>query len=165
MEIHRFFSDPSANVTSRIIMPNMNSLFRLGIAPRALIGVWLVVLPVLMNGCAARKSSPVAASSRFPTAMTTGWNHAAIPFKVAGITAVGDVVWACGENEMIASSSDGGWSWNLRHQNSGGATLLDIRFLTEKVGHAAGTKGRLLSTEDGGRTWKAHSAAGDVWAF
>lgn len=66
---------------------------------------------------------------------------------------------------MIASSSDGGTSWNLRHQNASGATLLDIGFITEKVGHATGTNGRLLSTTDGGKTWTAHNAADTVWAF
>lgn len=66
---------------------------------------------------------------------------------------------------MIASSFDGGNSWNLRHENAGGATLLNIVFVTGKVGHAAGTKGLLLSTTDGGKTWNAHRAEDVVWAF
>jgi photosystem II stability/assembly factor-like uncharacterized protein len=118
-----------------------------------------------MSGCAAKKPIPAAPPARVPTSLRSNWAKIAPPFRAANITAVGNVFWVCGDNEMIASSSDGGTSWNLRHQNASGATLLDIGFITEKVGHATGTNGRLLSTTDGGKTWTAHNAADTVWAF
>ena len=43
--------------------------------------------------------------------------------------------------------------------------LVDIAFVNEKVGHAAGTGGLLLSTDDGGQTWKSRLAAGAIRAF
>jgi len=118
-----------------------------------------------MSGCAARKPVPAVPLAQEPTAVTSRWTKSDLPFKAVTITAVGDVFWVCGENEMIASSSDGGKSWKVRRQHPGGATLLDISFVTQEIGHAADTKGQLLSTEDGGKTWKAHNADDNVWAF
>jgi len=66
---------------------------------------------------------------------------------------------------MILSSKDGGVTWETKHQNPDGEVLLDISFLNEKVGHAAGTGGLLLSTDDGGQTWKSHVASGTLRAF
>jgi hypothetical protein len=66
---------------------------------------------------------------------------------------------------MILSSSNGGATWETKHQNLNGEVLLDISFVTEKIGHAAGTGGLLLSTDDGGQTWKSHVAPGTVRAF
>jgi hypothetical protein len=66
---------------------------------------------------------------------------------------------------MILSSKDGGAIWETKHQNLDGEVLLDISFVNEKVGHAAGTGGLLLSTEDGGQTWKSHVTPGAVRAF
>jgi photosystem II stability/assembly factor-like uncharacterized protein len=66
---------------------------------------------------------------------------------------------------MILSSKDGGATWETKHQNPDGEVLLDISFVNEKVGHAAGTGGLLLSTDDGGQTWKSHVAPGAVRAF
>jgi photosystem II stability/assembly factor-like uncharacterized protein len=66
---------------------------------------------------------------------------------------------------MIVSSKDGGATWEINHQNRDGEVLLDISFVNEKVGHAAGTGGLLLSTDDGGHTWKSHVAPGAVRAF
>lgn len=125
----------------------------------------LVLLSISINGYGAQKTATVVSSPPVPTAVTSSWSKAAIPFKAVGITSVSGVFWVCGENEMIASSSDGGTTWNLQHQSSGGATLLDIQFVTEEIGHAAGTKGRLFSTVDGGKSWEVHNAPDAVWAF
>jgi hypothetical protein len=88
-----------------------------------------------------------------------------VPFSAASITAVGNVFWVCGADEMIASSSDGGSTWQLKHQSRGGEVLLNIAFVNDKVGHAAGTGGRLLTTTDGGKSWKMHNAGESVWMF
>jgi hypothetical protein len=66
---------------------------------------------------------------------------------------------------MILSSKDGGTTWETKHQNLDGEVLLDISFANERVGHVAGTGGLLLSTDDGGQTWKNHVAPGAVRAF
>ena len=66
---------------------------------------------------------------------------------------------------MILSSNDGGATWETKHQNLNGEVLLDISFVNENSGHAAGTGGLLLSTEDGGQTWKSHVTPGTVRAF
>lgn len=81
------------------------------------------------------------------------------------IAAQGATIWVCGVDEMILSSSDGGATWETKHQNVNGEVLLDISFVNEKIGYAAGTGGLLLSTDDGGQTWKSHVAPGAVRAF
>jgi len=93
------------------------------------------------------------------------WAEATAPAPAADITSVGNVFWICGADEMIASSSDGGLTWMVHHQNPGGKILLHIAFVSDKVGHAAGKGGLLLSTVDGGKTWTAHNAGDDIWAF
>jgi hypothetical protein len=82
------------------------------------------------------------------------------------IATVRSAFWLCGPDEEIASSSDGGTTWELRHRNSGGNKLLSISFLNEKIGYAGGEGGMLLSTSDGGKTWVAyHAGLGTVQAF
>jgi photosystem II stability/assembly factor-like uncharacterized protein len=142
----------------------MNDWFRLKIISSR-VPVWLL-LGVLISACAAQTTAPSAPVNQTQTAVTGIWSKATIPFKATSVIATGEVFWICGENEVIASSSDWGNSWVVRHQAPGGATLLNISFANENVGHAAGTKGRLLSTVDGGKTWGVQKAAyDDVWAF
>jgi len=43
--------------------------------------------------------------------------------------------------------------------------LLNISFVNGEVGHAAGTDDLLLSTDDGGQSWKKHTAPGSVRTF
>jgi hypothetical protein len=125
----------------------------------------------LLCACAAKKTSiaaptpqaPQASSSAATTALA--WTEVSTPFPAADITAVGNVFWVCGADEMIASSSDGGNTWQLKHQSPNGKILTHIAFVDDKIGHAAGKGGLLLSTNDGGRTWKAHDAGDDVLAF
>ena len=125
----------------------------------------------VLCGCAAKKAAtaprpqqPVATSQSTAT-IGPQWTEVFTPFPAADITAVGSVFWVCGANAMIASSSDGGSTWNLRHQTHDGKVLLHIAFVNEKVGNAAGKAGLLLSTRDGGKTWKEHNAGSDVLAF
>ena len=130
-----------------------------------------ILLISLLCGCAARKS-PIApptpqpqAASPSPVPAALAWTESSTPFPAADITAVGNVFWVCGADEMIASSSDGGNTWQLKHQNPNGKILLHIAFVNEKVGHAAGKGGLLLSTTNGGKTWTPHNAGDDVLAF
>jgi len=93
------------------------------------------------------------------------WTEVSTPFPAANVVAVGDVFWVCGAEEMIASSSDGGTTWSLKHKNPGGEILLDLAFINPEVGHASGTNGLLLSTTDGGQTWNPHIAPDDIQLF
>jgi hypothetical protein len=63
------------------------------------------------------------------------------------------VFWACGAEELIASSVDGGKTWGVQHSARGGGILLNIGFASDLFGYAAGTGGTLLFTNDGGKTW------------
>jgi len=96
---------------------------------------------------------------------STAWSSVSTPFRPFNVTAAGTTLWVCGTDEMVESSSDGGLTWELRHQNRGGELLLNIAFIDEKVGHAAGTGGLLLSTIDGGQTWKSYRLNDTVRSF
>lgn len=113
----------------------------------------------LTGGCATKKQPSVA-----PQTQAT-WSKASIPVPITNVTAVGNVFWACGADETIASSADGGNTWNVAHQSPGSGTLLNIAFVDDKVGHAAGADGRLLATTDGGETWTQHDVGGKIWVF
>jgi len=153
------------DVTSKSIICGMSLPGQLRIALTIRVGFWSLLLGIPVSGYAAQKNAAALPPPPEPTAVTSSWSKAVVPFKAIRITAVGDVFWVCGDNEMIASSSDGGSTWSVQHQDPDGATLLDIQFVTREVGHAAGTKGRLLSTVDGGKTWEVHNATDSVWAF
>lgn len=66
----------------------------------------------------------------------------------------GKHLWVVGRpGTFVLHSPDLGQSWEM--QRTGQALPLHaIHFLNEKLGWAAGDMGTLLSTEDGGRTWK-----------
>jgi hypothetical protein len=121
---------------------------------------------ILLNGCADKKAAapPVPNAPPVPVGTAT-WTKVALPFKATNITAIANVFWVCGENEMVASSGDGGNTWRLSHSSQGGATLLAINFVDEKVGYAAGERKLLLSTSDGGKNWKSHHLDDDVHGF
>jgi photosystem II stability/assembly factor-like uncharacterized protein len=56
-------------------------------------------------------------------------------------------------------------TWETKHEKRDGEVLLNISFVNGEVGHAAGTDGLLLSTDDGGQSWKKHTAPGSVRTF
>jgi len=94
-----------------------------------------------------------------------GWKNANLPFRPVNLAAQRGTIWVCGVNESIASSKDGGVTWETKHQTPDGEILFDISFVDDKIGHAPGTGGLLLSTDDGGETWKAHLTPGTLRAF
>ncbi len=119
----------------------------------------VLILIGMIGGCASKKRPSVAPQ------VQAHWSTASTSFRAANVTAVGNVLWACGADETIASSVDGGNTWKVVHQNREGGILLNIAFVNDKVGHAAGKGGRLLSTTDGGETWDVHNAGATVWTF
>ncbi|MGH9776619.1 MAG: YCF48-related protein [Candidatus Acidiferrales bacterium] len=83
------------------------------------------------------------------------WRLAQLPHHLVDIAASGNAFWACGADEMIAKSTDGGQSWELKHENASGSVLIYLGFANEQLGYAVGTRGMLLVTTDGGKRWKA----------
>ena len=119
----------------------------------------------MLGGCERHRMAPAPSSppviAQSSNAQPMVWTEVFTPSPAADITAVGNAFWVCGADEMIASSSDGGNTWSLKHQTRGGAVLLNIAFVNDKIGHAAGKNGVLLSTTDGGKTWKSHTIVAD----
>ncbi len=95
-------------------------------------------------------------------ATTSGWQLQKLPFRVLNTTGIKTSLWICGTNETVAVSSDAGEHWQVKHEVTDGAVLLNIGFANEQFGYAAGTGGRFLTTEDGGETWSPHSAGKDA---
>jgi Photosynthesis system II assembly factor YCF48 len=89
-----------------------------------------------------------------------GWITRDLSFRVLNVASGGSRIWACGTDEGIAASSDGGEHWQIKHQASGGNLLLSVQFVGEKFGFAAGTGGTLLTSEDGGETWTTRPSPG-----
>jgi Photosynthesis system II assembly factor YCF48 len=100
-----------------------------------------------------------------PTINTTKWVSVALPFRPVEITAVKDAMWVCGTNEMIAVSTDGGVNWRMQHEKKDSEILTNIAFVNTMIGHASGTNGLLLSTNDGGQTWSSLQTAGTIRQF
>ncbi|MFZ0520406.1 MAG: YCF48-related protein [Candidatus Acidiferrales bacterium] len=86
-------------------------------------------------------------------ASASEWHSIALGARPLNITANRDAIWACGADELIANSTDGGKTWNVQHVVKGGAVLLAIGVAGEGFVYAAGTGGALLFTKDGGKTW------------
>jgi photosystem II stability/assembly factor-like uncharacterized protein len=90
------------------------------------------------------------------------WQVRNLPFRALNTASTAASLWVCGTDESIAMSSDGGEHWVMKHQRSDGAVLLNIGFVNEKFGYAAGTGGSVFLTEDGGETWSTLPAGKDV---
>lgn len=114
----------------------------------AVLGLFLMLMLALMAIC-----QPAHASD---------WHTVDLQGRPLNITANGDVFWACGADELIANSTDGGKTWDVRHLVKNGALLLTIGAASEKVLYAAGTGGTLLFTRDGGTTWTRMSVPASV---
>jgi photosystem II stability/assembly factor-like uncharacterized protein len=110
---------------------------------------------ICYSSFASDQNIPVAAS----------WTTVSTPFRAVNITANGDTLWACGADEMIITSKDGGVTWETKHQNRDGEVLLNISFVDSKIGFAGGTGGLLLSTGDGGQTWNIHNLGETIRSF
>jgi photosystem II stability/assembly factor-like uncharacterized protein len=124
------------------------------------------MLIVVWCGCADKRIQPVVpVRQSAATTLQKTWREQTVPFRAVNITALGNVFWICGADEMIASSIDGGNTWELRHEKRDGAVLLNIAFVNDKIGHAAGRGGLVLSTSNSGRTWKEHHAPDVVRTF
>jgi photosystem II stability/assembly factor-like uncharacterized protein len=84
------------------------------------------------------------------------WHTYDLAFRVLNVTTERQSLWACGTDEGIAVSHDDGAHWQVNHQTTDGALLLNINFADSKFGYAAGTGGLVLTTVDSGETWVPH---------
>lgn len=92
------------------------------------------------------------------------WKAASPGFTPQILLSHRDTMWAAGSGGSIASSSDGGKTWVLKHSDARDGLLLILSFTTDKFGYAAGTGKRILFTEDGGESWnKVVEASATVW--
>ena len=107
----------------------------------------LAICGFLLAGIADHAGTPQIAFA------DEGWRAVALPARPIYITSNADTFWVCGTDEMIARSSDGGQTWQLRHLIVDGEVLLGVRFIDEKTAYASGTNGLILWTKDGGETW------------
>jgi len=73
-----------------------------------------------------------------------GWRSVVLPARPLSITSSAAILWVCGTDEMIARSSDGGQTWQLKHQ------ITDALFCGQKTavkpGHPRKLELRLSST-------------------
>lgn len=95
-------------------------------------------------------------------ASASQWHSIALGARPLNITANHGVIWACGADELVANSTDGGKTWNVQHLVKGGAVLLAIGAAGERFVYAAGTGGALLLTKDEGKTWTRTSVPASV---
>jgi photosystem II stability/assembly factor-like uncharacterized protein len=87
------------------------------------------------------------------SAAASEWRAIELASRPINIVEDNGVFWACGAEELIANSTDGGKTWSVQHFVKGGGILLNVGFANEHFGYAAGTSGALVFTYDGGKTW------------
>lgn len=116
----------------------------------------LISLSLCLLGSSLSAQTPMA------TAAIAKWRPVSLPFRPMAIASLRDTFWVCGIDEMIAKSRDGGETWEIKHQKAGGEVILNIAFIQDNLGYAAGTGGLLLWTKDGGETWRESRSASDT---
>jgi len=99
-----------------------------------------------------------------PPAADRNWRGVSVPFSAASITAVGNVFWCAEQTRWIASSSDGGSTWQLKHQSRGGEVLLNIDSSTTKSDTRLALAGVCLLLPTA-QVWKMAHAGESVWMF
>lgn len=115
---------------------------------RRFIGTFEFAIAIcLCAGCAHR--SVVSPPQGIPS---TPWRVANLPSHATDITRVGQKVWVCGADDLIAEST-GGETWQVKHWKKNGSILTLIAFSNDRFGFAAGTDGTLLLSQDGGTKW------------
>lgn len=94
----------------------------------------------------------LAAAAILPLANASEWVQVSLPSRPMNLAENNGVLWACGEDDLVTRSNDGGKTWTTVHSSPSGGVLLTIGFANEKFGYAAGTGG-VIVTRDGGSTW------------
>jgi photosystem II stability/assembly factor-like uncharacterized protein len=112
------------------------------------------------NTCIARAAAAILLLFACAPAMAQGaWRQVPdLGFRPMDVTANGNTIWVCGSEGSIAKSSDAGSTWQPVLHADNGALLLRIAFPRPEFGYAVGTRGTLLTTSDGGKTWVGKQA-------
>lgn len=125
----------------------------------------LTVCALICSAATTLEADAKTDAPKQPTVNKSNWIESSLPFRPFNITAIDDSMWLCGLDETIAISTNGGETWQIQHQKQNGEVLLKIAFVDANVGHAAGTSGLLLSTNDGGKSWSPHTAVATIKDF
>jgi len=95
----------------------------------------------------------------------TNWipQYSGVFEKLNGVFSVSsDTIFTAGDNGTVLKISEGNWE---EINYSGKENLNDILFINDKQGIVTGDSGRILTTSDGGTTWKAEILTDDVDFF
>lgn len=118
---------------------------------------WIAFFTVHAVNLRCEKSQPVINKEK--------WHVSPLSFRATNISAMEDTLWVCGVDETLAMSKDHGVTWAVEHSKQDGELLLNVSFINEKIGHAAGSGGLVLSTTDGGQRWASHGRGDTVQQF
>lgn len=113
---------------------------------RLAVAVFAITLVVSSTGAGSNGNLPSAPAT---------WHAANLPFRPMCIAASQNAIWVGGVDEMLAKSTDGGTTWQVKHQKIDGEVLLAVGFLGGDTIYAAGTNGIMEWSQDGGETWKS----------
>ncbi|HVB35474.1 MAG TPA: energy transducer TonB [Patescibacteria group bacterium] len=81
------------------------------------------------------------------------WTTIPLPFQALWVGANNGNLWACGWDEGVAESSDGGKTWQVLHLHKNGRIFFSLTFQGSQI-FASATGGYILSSDDGGQHWK-----------
>ncbi|TAN22054.1 MAG: hypothetical protein EPN33_10400 [Acidobacteria bacterium] len=86
--------------------------------------------------------------------LSGNWATVPLPDMPLGITVHDGAFWVCGAHEMIARSRDGGRTWQILHEKTGGQMLFTLAFTGAGTVQAFGTSGVRVLSVDSGQHWK-----------
>ena len=66
---------------------------------------------------------------------------------------------------VVARTTDGGTTWEIVTDNPADYILSAVHFVTPKVGFAAGDRGLVMGTKDGGQSWAKSVTNTDNWLY
>jgi photosystem II stability/assembly factor-like uncharacterized protein len=133
----------------------------------ALAAEWAEPMPLatssLLLDAASNKTRIVAVGERGHVLVSddrgVSWQQVVVPTR-STLTAVELVAdgqaWTVGHQGLILHSADRGLSWQVQRASTGSDdALLDVWFANPRRGVAVGAYGELLSTDDGGKSWRS----------
>src|SRR6185437_3351151 len=118
----------------------------------------------LLLAAALLAAAPLAnADAAKPVELTKSWTPIPLPEVAVAVVAHGDQLWAVGENEMIAVSSDHARSWTIKHSSKPGEMLSGLVFVGDKTAYAFSSGRSWMKSTDGGNSWKTERGWKQTW--